>query len=198
MPSTTASPLLPRTRKVYRLVFMASLFLAACSATGTQPHNDSQASAMQTSSPQKDQNSKASTPPKPPSNNPRLDSAPTTETPQTTETPPSSEQKDVKPRPTSFEQTGIASWYGGKFHGRKTASGERFDKNAMTAAHRTLRFGTWVEVENIRNGKTVQVRINDRGPFTKGRVIDLSQAAGQKVGISGTAQVRLRQIPAPE
>jgi rare lipoprotein A len=91
----------------------------------------------------------------------------------------------------TFVQTGVASWYGGKFHGRKTASGERFNENALTAAHRTLRFGTWVEVENLRNGKKVKVRINDRGPFTKGRIIDLSQAAAQKIGLSGVGQVRI-------
>lgn len=91
---------------------------------------------------------------------------------------------------------GTASWYGGKFHGRKTANGERFDQHALTAAHRTLPFGTKVRVTNERNGRSVVVRINDRGPFAKGRVIDLSRAAAERVGMvgSGTARVRLEVV----
>jgi len=87
-------------------------------------------------------------------------------------------------------QCGRASWY--KLGG-KTASGERNNPNAMTAAHRTLPFGTRVKVENLKNGKYVVVRINDRGPFTGGRVIDLSRAAAQKLGMisSGVAKVRV-------
>ncbi len=86
-------------------------------------------------------------------------------------------------------QRGVASWYGPGFHGRKTANGERFNTRAMTAAHRTLPFGTKVRVVNERNGRSVVVRINDRGPFTRGRVIDLAQAPAQALGISGTAVV---------
>lgn len=78
---------------------------------------------------------------------------------------------------------GHASWYGGKFHGRKTASGERFDKWDMTAAHKKLPFGTKLIVTNPRNGKSVKVRINDRGPFIKGRMIDLSRGAASKIGL---------------
>ena len=78
-------------------------------------------------------------------------------------------------------EAGMASWYGGKFHGRTTASGEKYDKWAMTAAHKTLPFGTMVRVTNIVNNKSAVVRINDRGPFIKGRVIDLSQKANQKL-----------------
>lgn len=74
-----------------------------------------------------------------------------------------------------------ASWYGGKFHGRLTASGERYNMHALTAAHKTLPFGTKVKVTNLRNNKSVVVRINDRGPFIKGRVIDLSKTANQKI-----------------
>ena len=90
-------------------------------------------------------------------------------------------------------QCGRASWY--KLGG-KTASGERNTPNAMTAAHRTLPFGTRVKVENLKNGKYVVVRINDRGPFTGGRVIDLSRAAAQQIGMlsSGTARVRLTAV----
>ncbi len=90
-------------------------------------------------------------------------------------------------------ERGIASWYGPGFHGRPTASGERYDMKALTAAHRTLPFGTRVEVRNLDNGKSVVVRINDRGPFEKNRVIDLSQAAARAIGMigPGTAQVEL-------
>ncbi|MBO6526008.1 septal ring lytic transglycosylase RlpA family protein [Erythrobacter sp.] len=78
---------------------------------------------------------------------------------------------------------GVASYYGKRFHGRRTANGERFDMHAMTAAHRTLPFGTLVEVTNPGNGKTVTVRINDRGPFAHGRTIDLSRAAASEIGL---------------
>jgi rare lipoprotein A len=78
---------------------------------------------------------------------------------------------------------GLASWYGGRFHGRKTASGERFDMHQLTAAHRTLPFGTVVRVKSLVNGRTVDVRINDRGPFLRKRVIDLSRAAAQALGL---------------
>jgi rare lipoprotein A len=87
--------------------------------------------------------------------------------------------------------SGTASWYGAQHHGRRTASGERFDKNGMTAAHRSLPFGTKVRVTNRRNGSSVVVRINDRGPFTRGRIIDVSRSAAQALGMvkSGTAPV---------
>lgn len=88
---------------------------------------------------------------------------------------------------------GMASWYGPGFHGRLSASGERFNQNAMTAAHRTLPFGTRVRVTNVNNGRSVVVRINDRGPFIRGRVIDLSAAAARQLGMinSGVAPVRI-------
>ncbi|MDK7374487.1 MULTISPECIES: septal ring lytic transglycosylase RlpA family protein [Weeksella] len=87
--------------------------------------------------------------------------------------------------------TGIVSWYGDKFHGRKTASGKIYDKNELTAAHKTLPFGTKVRVTNIKNGKSVVVEINDRGPFIKSRVLDLSKAAFSEIGktSSGVMQV---------
>ena len=75
-------------------------------------------------------------------------------------------------------ETGIASWYGGRFHGRKTASGEAFDMHALTAAHPKLPFGSWVRVRNLLNGRSVDVRINDRGPYIKQRVIDRSKERG--------------------
>lgn len=95
-----------------------------------------------------------------------------------------------------FEQVGIASWYGKKFNGKKTASGEKFDMHKLTAAHRSLPFGTKVRVENLANGKVVVVRINDRGPFARGRIIDLSYAAAKKIGIikAGCAKVKIRVV----
>ncbi|MEC4803055.1 MAG: septal ring lytic transglycosylase RlpA family protein [Jaaginema sp. PMC 1079.18] len=91
------------------------------------------------------------------------------------------------------QQRGMASWYGPGFHGRRSASGERFNQNALTAAHRTLPFGTQVRVTNLNNGQSTVVRINDRGPFSRGRVIDLSAAAARKIGMmgSGVAPVQL-------
>ncbi|WP_162555637.1 septal ring lytic transglycosylase RlpA family protein [Reichenbachiella versicolor] len=90
-------------------------------------------------------------------------------------------------------ETGVASWYGPGFHGKKTANGEKFNTNAYTAAHRTLPFGTELRVENKRNGKSVVVRINDRGPYAKDRIIDLSKAAASKLDMieRGTAPVEL-------
>jgi rare lipoprotein A len=91
---------------------------------------------------------------------------------------------------------GMASFYAAKFNGRRTASGETFDNSAMTAAHRSLRFGTQVKVTNVRNGRSVVVRINDRGPYAKGRIIDLSKAAARKIGIGrrGVARVKLEVL----
>ncbi len=92
-----------------------------------------------------------------------------------------------------FSQQGSASWYGPGFHGRKTASGEIYDMNALTAAHKRLPLGTRVKVTNLRNGKSVVVRINDRGPFHGNRVLDLSKAAAKKIGVvqSGVADVSI-------
>ena len=91
----------------------------------------------------------------------------------------------------SKQQCGGASWYGPGFHGKKTASGARFNQNAMTAAHRSLPFGTRVKVVNKKTGKSVNVVINDRGPFASGRIIDLSKAAATKLGTraGGVGQV---------
>ena len=82
-------------------------------------------------------------------------------------------------------ERGHASWYGSQFHGRRTASGENYDKYALTAAHKTLPFGTIVRVRSLALGREVDVRINDRGPFSPGRVIDVSQAAAQALGLTG-------------
>jgi rare lipoprotein A len=92
-----------------------------------------------------------------------------------------------------FKQRGVASWYGKKFHGRKTSNGEIYDMYAMTAAHKTLPLGTYVRVRNLENNKTIDVRINDRGPFVRGRVVDLSYTAAKKIDIvgPGTAPVEV-------
>lgn len=93
-------------------------------------------------------------------------------------------------------QYGVASWYGGKHHGRPTASGERFNKRALTAAHRTLRFSTRVRVTNQRNGRSVVVRITDRGPYARGRIIDVSEAAAEQLGMirAGIVPCRLEVL----
>ena len=119
-------------------------------------------------------------------------------------TPP---QKPGKPKPyrvgktwyqpvsdaRGFKQSGIASWYGKKFHGRKTSNGETYNMYAMTAAHKTLPLGTFVHVKSLDNGKEVTVRVNDRGPFVRGRIIDLSYSAAKKIDIvtTGTARVKI-------
>ena len=96
-------------------------------------------------------------------------------------------------------QRGIASWYGHPYHGRATASGEIYDMERDTAAHRQFIFGTWLRVDNLDNGKRTEVRVNDRGPFVRGRVIDLSQSAARRIEMigPGTARVRLTVIAAP-
>ena len=96
----------------------------------------------------------------------------------------------------TFSSSGVASYYGPGFHGRRTANGERFDMHAMTAAHRTLPFGTLVKVTNLSNGKSTVVRVNDRGPYVGNRVIDLSVAAAKEIGSthSGTALVNLEVL----
>ncbi len=103
--------------------------------------------------------------------------------------------KTYYPLPSSrgFVETGYASWYGPNFHGRRTANGERYNMYSMTAAHKILPMNTYVRVENLDNHRSVVVRINDRGPFARNRVIDLSYAAAKKLGVvgPGTARVRL-------
>jgi len=97
-------------------------------------------------------------------------------------------------------ETGLASWYGHPYHGRAVSNGEIYDMEKLTAAHRTLPFGTWVHVTNVANNKSVDVRIIDRGPFVDGRVIDLSHAAAQAIDLigPGIAQVRLDILSAPQ
>ncbi|HCH27096.1 MULTISPECIES: septal ring lytic transglycosylase RlpA family protein [Psychrobacter] len=98
-----------------------------------------------------------------------------------------------------FKQTGLASWYGRKFHGRKTASGETFDMNALTAAHRSLPLNCYVKVTNKTNGKSVVVKVNDRGPFHGNRVLDLSYGAAKRLGITnkGVGNVSIERVAGP-
>lgn len=117
------------------------------------------------------------------------------EAPRSTAQPPAVAQP--APRvPTGYQTVGVASWYGGKFHGRKTANGEIYDQNALTAAHRSLPFGTRLEVTNLANGRSVVVSVNDRGPFIDGRIIDLSRRAAVDLGFikAGLAEVRIQEI----
>ncbi|MDR1040696.1 MAG: septal ring lytic transglycosylase RlpA family protein [Deltaproteobacteria bacterium] len=96
-----------------------------------------------------------------------------------------------------YKEKGLASWYGEPFHGRKTASGEVYDMNEITAAHKTLPLHTWVEVVNTETRQSILLRINDRGPFIDGRIIDLSKEAAKKLGVyrPGTAKVVVQALP---
>lgn len=108
------------------------------------------------------------------------------------------------PRPTAeqptFHQEGMASWYGTFHQGQITANGETFDMESLTAAHRTLRFGTIVRVTNLSNGKTIKVRINDRGPYVGTRIIDLSALTARQLGMSekGVSRVRIEAFPSDQ
>ncbi len=105
-------------------------------------------------------------------------------------------QKKSSTSTTKHALSGTASWYGARFHGKKTASGEIYDQNKLTAAHKTVPLGSKARVTNLDNGNTVEVEINDRGPFVQGRIIDLSRAAARALGFveSGTAPVRVELI----
>jgi rare lipoprotein A len=107
--------------------------------------------------------------------------------------------KIAQPPRIGSTESGIASWYGIPYHGRRAANGEIYDMEKLTAAHRTLPFETWVRVENLTNGKKVDVRIQDRGPFIDGRIIDLSKAAAREIDMigPGIVKVRLTIIPPP-
>ncbi len=93
-------------------------------------------------------------------------------------------------------ETGVASWYGGKFNGRRTASGEKFDMNLFTCAHRSLPLGSWVRVTNLHNKKSVLLRVNDRGPVPENVMLDLSYAAARKLGVAGLGKVKLEPLHA--
>jgi rare lipoprotein A len=128
-------------------------------------------------------------------------------TPSTPSTPPGSPKpyrvggQWYQPLPDAkgFRQQGTASWYGRQFHGRRTSNGEVYDMYGVSAAHKTLPFGTMVRVHNLRNNQQLDVRINDRGPFVKNRIIDLSYGAARKLGVvgPGTAPVEIVVLAAP-
>jgi rare lipoprotein A len=144
-----------------------------------------------------------------------IQKAPEPTTPGTTQAPPAvessippkpQESPVTRPKPSvkedstagvKFPQTGEASWYGSKFHGKTTASGEPYDQQALTAAHATLPFGSRVKVTNLSNGKSVEVEINDRGPFAENRIIDVSYAAAKALEMKekGTTKVRVEPVP---
>ncbi len=109
---------------------------------------------------------------------------------------PSTRTHAAKAYPLGYKQRGIASWYGPGFHGNQTANGERYDMHRFTAAHRTLPMGSLVEVTSLTSGQRIKVRINDRGPFVRGRIIDLSYKAAQALGmaVQGTDRVEIRVI----
>lgn len=117
----------------------------------------------------------------------------------TTRLPPVAPPDALQARPGAVQQ-GIASWYGPGFHGRRTTSGEVYDQHDLTAAHPSLPLGTRVAVTNLENGRSVEVRVNDRGPFAKSRIIDLSRAAADVIDMigSGTAPVQLQVLGAPQ
>ena len=120
-------------------------------------------------------------------------------TPDSNQGIPGQTQDDIKPIPARKFQVGRASWYGRLFQHKKTASGEPYDMHDFTAAHRTLPLGSWVRVTNLKNDKSVMVRINDRGPMLKGRILDLSYGAAIILGMGddGVARVRLDLIETP-
>lgn len=101
-----------------------------------------------------------------------------------------------EPRPGAGEEVGVASFYGGRFHGRRTASGARYDQHALTCAHPSAPFGTRLRVTDLESGRSVVVTVNDRGPFARGRVVDLSLAAAQVLGMveRGLARVRVERV----
>jgi len=113
---------------------------------------------------------------------------------------PQSPRQSVKPVSIGEVERGIASWYGEPYHGRRAANGEVYDMNQMTAAHRTMPFGTWLRVENETNSKSTKVRITDRGPFVGDRIIDLSRKAAEEIALigPGIAKVKLTVIKPPE
>lgn len=99
----------------------------------------------------------------------------------------------------AYDSVGVASWYGEPFHGRPTANGERYDKNALSAAHRTLPLGSRVQVTRLATGRSLFLRITDRGPFVDGRIIDVSREAARRLGFleEGLAKVRVRRLRSP-
>ena len=171
----------------------------------------SQGCGIISDAPSRATSSRAVLPPKPQTDTPSIDQPQKDTAPRAIPpiaTIPSSPETDEElslekipapSQPTQVE-TGLASWYGRRFHGKLTASGEIFNQEKFTAAHRTLPWGSRVKVTNLSNGKSVEVRINDRGPFVKGRIIDVSRAAARVLGIvkSGITIVRVEWLPDSE
>jgi len=120
--------------------------------------------------------------------------------PSAKQSPANAPKAPASKKPSKPYQVGEASWYGKQFHGKETASGESYDMFRFTAAHPTLPLGSWVRVTNLRNHKSVIVRINDRGPVVPGRIMDLSYGAAQVIGLRGygVAKVRLDVVQLPE
>ena len=130
---------------------------------------------------------------KPPAPAVRRETPPIAKVPSPLDTEPAPPVAKIPPAEPPTTETGLASWYGAKHHGKRTASGEVFNQNQFTAAHRTLPFGSRVKVINLDNGKSIYVRINDRGPFKRGRIIDVSRAAAKALDMvqEGIATVRI-------
>jgi rare lipoprotein A len=126
-----------------------------------------------------------------------LGAAPGNSTPESLKGIPGQTQETNKPPRTKKPQVGKASWYGRIFQSKQTASGEPYDMNQFTAAHRTLPLGSWVKVTNLKNDRSVVVRINDRGPITPNRIIDLSYGAAKMLAMSGVDRVRLEVLQTP-
>ena len=112
--------------------------------------------------------------------------------------PPASSNRPASPVKHRWYEIGKASWYGSAFQGRLTATGERFNMNSLTCAHRTLPLGSWLRITNLHNSKTTFVRVNDRGPYEPHAIVDLSFAAAQKLGLLGNGQVRVEQVKADD
>jgi rare lipoprotein A len=111
-----------------------------------------------------------------------------------TDVTPDAPTKPQTVKPRRWFEIGQASWYGRKFQGHKTAAGETYDMNALTCAHRTLPLGSWIRVTNLKNRKSVFVRVNDRGPVPSNRIVDLSFGAAQRVGLLGIGKVKLETV----
>jgi len=126
-----------------------------------------------------------------------LGAAPGNSTPESQQGAPGQTQETIKPTKTRKSQVGKASWYGRIFQHKKTASGEPYDMNQFTAAHRTLPLGSWVKVTDLKTDRSVVVRINDRGPVLKNRIIDLSYSAAKMLGMGGIDRVQLDVIDTP-
>ncbi|MGL5292027.1 MAG: septal ring lytic transglycosylase RlpA family protein [Vibrionaceae bacterium] len=156
--------------KIYILTFLAATFTATAFANNLNTAASSSNSL---------------------SNNSAVSSKGTAQTSKKT-----SNKKKAALVPTGFKQSGLASWYGPRYHGRLTASGEKFNMHALTAAHRALPFGTKVKITNLKNNQHVTVQINDRGPYSGKRIIDVSHAAAKRLGMlhSGLAKVRITVV----